>query len=146
MRKSFLIFFVILFFVVNVFAQTKSSGQTAKNTNTTTSKSSKGDTSLSQSLKDFKNLFEKKKQPGIVISVTGIEYEDDNLTLLKENIKKIKGVKSVSTIYKSGTAKLEIEYKGKPTDLWDELPKDSRALFKMVDAADSTMSVEYKKK
>jgi len=76
--------------------------------------------------------------------ISNIEYEDSNLANLKENLKKLKGVKSVSEEYKSSNALLKIPFKGKPTDLWDELPASVKAPFRLVEAGDNFISLKFK--
>src|SRR6185312_10083293 len=91
----------------------------------------------------FNTLFKTHKDTA-TIAISNIEYEDSNLANLKENLKKLKGVKSVSEEYKSSNALLKIPFKGKPTDLWDELPASVKAPFRLVEASDNFISLKFK--
>jgi hypothetical protein len=39
---------------------------------------------------------------------------------------------------------LKIPYKGKPTEMWDELPASVKAPFKLVEAGDNYISLQFK--
>jgi hypothetical protein len=88
-------------------------------------------------------LFPNRKDT-IAIAISSIEYDDAGLVLLKEDLKKMKGVKSVLMQYKGGAAMLEIPFKGSATDLWDKLPPDAKAPFKLLEAGDNNISLENK--
>ena len=91
------------------------------------------------------SLFKSKKSSNqIVIAIAGIEFEDENLTVLKDGISKAKGVKSASAEYKSGTATIEISYKGKPSELWQDVSKDAKKSFKLVEMGDDNIILEYR--
>ncbi|MGN6531137.1 MAG: hypothetical protein ACTHK0_05235 [Ginsengibacter sp.] len=91
----------------------------------------------------FNTIFKGHRDTASII-ISNIEYEDPNLQNLKENLKKLKGVKSVSEQYKSSNAVLKIPFKGKPTDLWDELPMPVKAPFKLIEASDNFISLKFK--
>ncbi len=91
----------------------------------------------------FNTLFKGHKDTTTII-ISNIDYEDSNLTTLKENLKKLKGVKSVSMEYKSSTVLLKIPFKGKPTDLWDQLPPPAKAPFRLIEASENYISVKFK--
>jgi hypothetical protein len=91
----------------------------------------------------FNTLF-KTHRDTAAIAISNIEYEDSNLANLKEGLKKLKGVKSVSEQYKSSNAVLKIPFKGKPTDLWDKLPASVKAPFRLVEAGDNYISLKFK--
>jgi hypothetical protein len=103
--------------------------------------------SLKLALDEAKSSFNTLFKPHLdttTIMITNIDYEDSNLTVLKENLKKIKGVKAVSMQYKSSNVFLRVPYKGKPTDLWDKLPPASKSPFKMVEANDNSILLKFK--
>jgi hypothetical protein len=104
--------------------------------------------SLKTAMNDFKksmnSLFGGKRDT-IAIAIRGIDYDDANLNLLKEDLKKMKGVKSLSLQYKSSNAILQMSYKGRSTDLWDQLPAEARKPFKIVEADDSFLTLAYVK-
>jgi hypothetical protein len=91
----------------------------------------------------FSTLFPNRKDT-IAIAISAIEYDDAGLTLLKEDLRKVKGVKSVAMQYKSGAALLEIPFKGSAVDLWDKLPPDAKAPFKLLEAGDTNITLENK--
>jgi hypothetical protein len=46
--------------------------------------------------------------------------------------------------YKSSTAIMEIWGKGKATDLWDNLPLQTKSAFKLMEAGDNNIIVKQK--
>jgi hypothetical protein len=91
----------------------------------------------------FNTLFKSHKDTDAIM-ISNVEYEDPNLANLKESLKKLKGVKSVAEEYKSSNAVLKIPFKGKPTEMWDQLPASVRAPFKLVEAGDNYISLRFK--
>ena len=91
----------------------------------------------------FNTLFRSHKDTA-AIAISNVEYEDSNLANLKECLKRLKGVKSVAEEYKSSNAVLRVPYKGKPTDLWDQLPASVKAPFRLVEAGDHFISLRFK--
>lgn len=91
----------------------------------------------------FNKLFVPKRDT-ITIMISDIEYDNANLAQLKENLKKTKGVKSVTMHYKSSTAIMEISGKGKATDVWDNLPAHTRSAFKLMEAGDYNLILKQK--
>jgi len=81
---------------------------------------------------DIRKLFAKKSDTMLIV-IPQIEYDNSSLAQLKESLKKVKGVRSVTSHYTTATATLEIAYKGQPTDLWDLLPADIKAPFKVTE-------------
>jgi hypothetical protein len=94
--------------------------------------------------KSFNTLFGGKRDT-IVIAVANVEFDDTNLAILKEQLKKMKGVKGVVMQYKGSSAMLEVSFKGKATDLWDKLPDDAKTPFKIVEAGENSLMVELRK-
>lgn len=104
-------------------------------------------TSVSDSLKKSVNAFTsifKGHTDTTTITISNIDYEDSNLTSLKENIERLKGVRSVSEQYKSNNAMLKVPFKGKPTDLWEELPASAKKPFKLIEASDKSIELKLK--
>ncbi|HYJ63342.1 MAG TPA: hypothetical protein VEV62_06340 [Parafilimonas sp.] len=130
--------------------KTSSSSQLAKSTQEISSNSkqiSSSSDSLKMALNQVKSSFSsffKPKRDTIAISISNIDYDNDNLTLLKEDIKKLKGVKSLAMQYKAATAMLEISFKGKSMDLWDALPQEAKQGFKLIEADDNNISLSKK--
>ena len=98
-------------------------------------------TSMNDVKTSFSTLFGGKRD---TIAIANIEYDDASLASLKENLKKLKDVKSVIMQYKSSAALLEVSFKGKATDLWDKLPADAKSPFKLVEAGDNNITLENK--
>jgi hypothetical protein len=100
-------------------------------------------TSMNDVKTSFSTLFGSKRDT-IAIAIANIEYDDASLAGLKENLKKLKGVKAVMMQYKASNALLEVSFKGKATDLWDRLPAEVKSPFKLVEAGDNTITLENK--
>lgn len=98
--------------------------------------------SLKFAIRDFRssmnNLFGSKKDT-VALIISNVEYDDPGLELLKEDIKKLKGAKFLGMQFKSSIARLDISYKGKPTELWDILPEETRKSFKIVEANETNL-------
>jgi hypothetical protein len=102
--------------------------------------------SLKMAMSDAKNSFNtlfKGHKDTTTISISNIEYGDPNLSVLKDELKKIKGIKSVSTEFQSNTITLKVPFKGNPTDLWDRLPSNSKVPFKVIEATNNNIVLEY---
>ena len=91
----------------------------------------------------FNTLFKGHKDTDAIM-ISNVEYEDPNLANLKEGLKKLKGVKTVAEEYKSSNAVLKIPFKGKPTEMWDQLPTSVKAPFKLVEAGENYISIKFK--
>lgn len=156
MHRLYLICLAILF-TFFAMAQTKTTTQPKQPNNSTPAKnttqkpaptlSSQTD-SLKMAANDIKksiNTLFPNKRDTISISVANVEFDDSNLALLKEQLKKLKGVKGVVMQYKSSLALLEVSFKGKATDLWDKLPAEAKAPFKIVEAGETSLMVEPRK-
>jgi len=155
--KLILLCLVAFFCTVTAFSQSskggKSTGTNTKNANTDKQPGnnnqipSKSIDSLKDEFMHLKASLGIKKKMGdtIAIYISNIDYDDANLAQLKQNLKTTKGVKNLVMNYKSGNATLEIIYKGKASDLWDSLPQEIRQFFKLQEAEDKSIVVEYKK-
>jgi hypothetical protein len=98
--------------------------------------------SIKYAINDFKssvnNLFGSKKDT-IDLVISNVEYDDAGLEGLKENVKKIKGARFLGMQFKASVAKIELSFKGKPTELWDQLPADIRKPFKILEVTDNNL-------
>jgi len=94
--------------------------------------------------KSMNSLFGYKRDT-IQIFVSEVDYDDANLSLLKESLKKLKGGKFVNMQYKSSNAVLEVSFRGNSTQLWDEIPIDSKKGFKIVEANDNNITLVVRK-
>lgn len=102
--------------------------------------------SVKMAMNDAKNSFNtlfKTHKDTTTIMISGIDYGDSNLSVLKDNLKKMKGIKSVITQFQSNTITLKVPFKGKSTDLWDKLSLYSKTPFKVIEATDNNIIVEY---
>ncbi|MHB1177324.1 MAG: hypothetical protein ACYCZO_03240 [Daejeonella sp.] len=105
--------------------------------------------SLKMAIANVKNAFNAAsklfaaKRDTITIVIPDIDYDNISLLLLREHIKRIKGVRAVAMNYNLSTAKLEIEYKGKPATLWDNIHPDARIKFKLIEAGENNITLKY---
>jgi hypothetical protein len=159
--KVYTLYFAALFFLspqlTNAQVTRTSSTQTnqAKSTTQTTNTNQKPVTmsqtadSIKYAVNDLKKsmntLFHSNKKDTIQIFISDVDYDDANLSLLKESLKKIKGGRFVNMQYKASNAILEVSFKGSSTQLWDEIPADSRKAFKIVEANDNNLTLAVRK-
>ena len=102
-------------------------------------------TNLKSAFSDVSKLFARKSDTMSIV-IPQVEYDNSSLAQLKENLKKVKGVRSVTMRYTTTTATLQIAYKGKPTDVWDTLPADVKAAFKVMELGDTGITLQCKQK
>ena len=148
---------LVSLFSLSIFAQNKTTTQNKQNTNTTPPNNANQKTqptlssqtdSLKLAAEDIKKSFNTLfggKRDTIVIAVANVEFDDSNLAVLKEQLKKLKGVKGVVMQYKASSAMLEVSFRGTATDLWDKLPAETKAPFKIVEAGENSLMVERRK-
>jgi len=84
------------------------------------------------------------KRETMAIMISDIDYDNTNLSQLKGNLKNVKGVKSVQMNYKAPNAVLEVSFKGKATDVWDNLPVATRSAFKLLEMTDNSIMLKQK--
>lgn len=106
--------------------------------------------SLKLALANFKNalsdvgkLFNRKSDT-VLIVIPGIDYDNSGLLQLKEKLKNLKAVRSVTMYYSSNTATLEVACKGTPASLWDTLPPDARTAFKVTEMGNTSIGLRCK--
>ena len=108
--------------------------------------------SLKQSISQIKNAFTDinkllaRKRDTMSIVVSDIDYDNINLAQLKDNLKKVKGVRSVDIKFNGTTATMEIAYKGEATNVWDSLPVTTKSAFKVSEIGDKNIKLSYKQK
>ena len=106
--------------------------------------------SLKQSFANLKNAlvnvnkFFARNSDTMSIVVVDIDYDNSYLTQLKDGIKKLKNVRSVVMRYGGTTATMEIIYKGKPTDVWDNLAAAVKSAFKIAELGDKNIKLNYR--
>ena len=133
--------------MVTLLASTKSAAQTKTASTTKKTSFAQQTDSLKLALNNVKtsmNTIFKAKRDTVSIAVSGVDYDDANLSHLKDNLKKVKGVKSVAMQYKDSLALMKVCYKGKATDLWDNVPPDSKEQFKILEASDENLKLKSK--
>lgn len=86
------------------------------------------------------------KRDTMTISIADIDYDNINLAQLKDDLKKAKGVRSVVMHYNGTTATMDVTYKGKPTDIWDNLPATAKSAFKVAELGDTIIRLTCKQK
>ena len=96
-------------------------------------------------LSDINKLFTRKSDTMLIV-IPQIEYDNSSLARLKECLKKAKGVRTVTTHYSDATATLEIAYKGKPNEVWEMLPEDAKAAFRLTELGTTSITLQYKQK
>jgi hypothetical protein len=106
--------------------------------------------SLNKSVRDIKTSFGKLfggKTDTTSIQISGIDYDDVNLSHLRENLKELREVRSIVMQYNSGNATIKVAFKGRAssTDLWDNLSPVTKQPFKLINASDNNLTLEYKK-
>ena len=106
--------------------------------------------SLKQSLANLKtaiadvNKIFARKSDSMSIVIADIDYDNAHLTQLKEGLNKLKSVRSVIMRYSGTTATMLVFYKGKLTDVWDNLPATTRAAFKIAELGDKNIKLNYR--
>lgn len=141
----FVSFSIGVLFSVSLKAQTHGASQKKVEQKQTMSSASD---SLKLAINDAKTSFNtlfKGHRDTTTIMIPDIDYEDSNLNVLKESLKKLKGVKAMSMQYKSSAIFLKVPYKGKAADLWDQLPYPAKMPFKLVEANENSLVLKYKK-
>ena len=146
MKKIAVYIILIVFFLSgNAVAQNTN----VKNTSTTTGKPSantqisNSSDSLKKAVANLKALFGGKRDT-ITVVITDVDFDDSDLTNFKECVKTTKGVKSLTMQYKSGNATLAFSYKGKSSELWDNLPPPAKKPFKLVEINDYDIALKLR--
>jgi hypothetical protein len=96
--------------------------------------------SLSQTTGKLQNGKEKE----VIISITGIEYDDAGFSALRETVKKNSKAKSIRQSYNDGTAKISMLYPGSAADLWDEMPALVKQPFKLTSIDNARITLDLK--
>ncbi len=144
--KKIILLYVITFFFHSVHAQQSST----ENLPGVESVPMTAQDTLKQSLAKLKtawadvNKLFVRKSDSMTIIIADIDYDNNHLTQLKEGIKKLKNVRSLVMRYSGTTATMEIMYKGKPTELWDNLPATTKSSFKISELGDKNIILNYK--
>ena len=97
---------------------------------------------LKKGIKAIGNIF--KKAGTVTIMVEGIDNNDKNLASLKQNIQSITGVMKIKDDYKPDNALLIVSYKGKGTELWQNVSQSSKQVFSPITLSDTAIKLSYK--
>lgn len=98
--------------------------------------------SLKQGVKNIGRLF--KKASVVNLTIKNIEAKDKNLELLLKNVKQLSGVTKVKDSYELNDALLLVSFKGERTELWDNVSKQSKQMFDLIQVNDSSIILNYK--
>ncbi len=146
---TFVSFGMVVFLSLQLHGQQRTSTQNPKpvKDNPPRESMSTAADSLKMALNDAKTSFNtlfKGHKDTTTIMISDIDYEDPNLSMLRENLKKLKGIRGLSMEYESSTVFLKIPFKGKSTALWDELDAPTKTPFKLVKAGDNELVLKVK--
>lgn len=100
-------------------------------------------TNLKNAIQSANKLFIAKSDT-MTITIPDVEYDNQNLAELKESIKNMKLVRSLAMTYSTSTANFRIIYKGKPTDVWDMVPIGIKSRFKLMEAGENNIILQYR--
>lgn len=144
--------FALVFLSLSLSAQVKEIKKANKTANEANSQATELDTTLQTtkqtiaSLKGTLNgLFGSKGKKETVIGFSGIEFGDDNLSLLYDEFRGMKDVKNVSKNLNQGMVNFQINSKKGAVHLWENLPINLKSLFKVTEANEEGMMVQYRK-
>lgn len=90
-----------------------------------------------------KNKENKKKKDIVAITVQQVNYDTDQLNSLYNTLKKSKGVKNPIKKFSNGTALITVNYKETADMLWQNIPKQERKSFKMIEISDNNIIVQF---
>ncbi len=119
--------------------------QTATNT-TTAVKSTVANTK--ETLKEVGSLFgsgtkKNTKSKGVVeITIQQIDYDNEYLNQLYQQITKQKGVKKPTKVFSNGKVVINVNYKEGADALWQRIPKQVRSAFKMTQMETQSISLQ----
>lgn len=143
---TFLLFFLCLSSFSQV-KEVKEANKTAKEANeqvkdldTTLQTTQQTVTSLKNTLTGF---FGSKGKNETIIEFSGIEFGDNNLSLLLNEFRGMKGVKDISKNLDQGTVYFKVNSKKGTVHLWENLPGNLKDLFKILAANEEGMLVQY---
>ena len=117
-------------------------GNTINSANSTVTSTSGSITNAKNTLKTL--LGGGKTKDANIFAIAGIEYENEDLELLKNAIKSVKNVKDVVTNYKDGTVTITIKSKSNATEIWDKIPQNQKLKFKLLQSDEKSVILEYK--
>ncbi|HEY0580304.1 MAG TPA: hypothetical protein VGC75_06325 [Candidatus Nitrosocosmicus sp.] len=125
MRKAIL-FFLCFVSIISLNAQSKNNGL---------------DT-VKQGIRNIGNVF--KKAGTVRFTINNIDNTNNDLLLLKNNIQQTINVKKIEDSFEQNTATFKILYKGKASDLWNNLSANTKQAFTLNQMNDSIVSLNYR--
>lgn len=122
-----------------------------KKTNETNEQVLELDTTLQDTRETLNNLGKTlggifKNKNTVIIAISGIRFGDEKLTEIQENFRRVKGVKNVAKHLDNGTVSIQMKTKKGPSQVWEELPRELRSNFIVIEADEKTMLMQYRKK
>lgn len=107
------------------------------------------DTTLQDTKETFNNLTQTlggffSNRNTIVMGFTGVEFGNEKLSQIQEHFKSIKGVKDVNKHLSEGAVTIKMKSKKGASQIWEKLPQELRSHFKVVQANENTMLMQYR--
>ena len=85
-----------------------------------------------------------KKKKGITIEIPNVDYDDEAVGHLYEALQNAKGIKKLDKSFKSGNILVFANYKKGTDALWQQVPKEVRKQFKLVEINDQGILLQRK--
>jgi hypothetical protein len=82
------------------------------------------------------------KLQDIVISVSGIQYDDRGFTSFRENLQNNRKVTAFKEHFSYGTASIDFKCTESATRLWDEIPASVKGFFQVKDVDDQHVALQ----
>lgn len=145
--KKLLLALILSSFCFSGFSQKKieEANETVENTNNAVKESIETSKSALKTIGDLfgKNKKDKKnKLKGDVnIIIQQISYDNENLNTVFKTISDIKGVKNPIKSFSDGVATLSFDTKESADALWQQVPKELRGAFKLVEVDEQILSL-----
>ncbi|WP_424494660.1 hypothetical protein [Salinimicrobium sp. GXAS 041] len=83
-----------------------------------------------------------KNKKETVIAFAGLQFGDEKLSLVFNELKEMKGVKDVSTKIDHGIVKMVVKSKKGVFEIWENFSPQVKEMFKMVQASDKNVLVQ----
>lgn len=145
--KKLLLALILFSFCFSGFSQKKieEANETVENTNNAVKESIETSKSALKTIGDLfgKNKKDKKnKLKGDVnIIIQQITYDNENLNAVYKSISDIKGVKNPIKSFSEGVATLSFDTKDNADTLWQQVSKDLRDEFKLIEVDEQILSL-----
>ena len=146
-----LVFFMQIIFS-NSFAQTKHTAKAhekIKAADSTTKEAAALMDNTVATLGNAKKLFKgiagnvSNDKNKVTVVVSGISFNNPNLTALEDAIKKVKGTKKVSKSLQSGVITITLKYRHDANSLWNKIPFEIKKMYKPVEVVDKSLLLDF---